>query len=96
MSLPALLPVQWPPADFRDHGGHLGLQQSTRYYADEGGGHEHPDHLDVMSLIIIMSGELQIIMTKRDCLNFATSINMNNISTIIIVTTISNIIISPG
>ena len=57
---------------------------------------EHPDHLDVMSLIIIMSGELQIIMTKRDCLNFATSINMNNISTIIIVTTISNIIISPG
>ena len=49
-----------------------------------------------MSLIIIMSGELQITMTKRDCLNFATSINMNNISTIIIVTTISNIIISPG
>ena len=49
-----------------------------------------------MSLIIIMSGELQIIKTKPDCSNFATSINMNNISTIIIVTTISNIIISPG
>ena len=36
-----------------------------------------------MSLIIIMSGELQIIMTKRDCLNFATSINMNSAKTMV-------------